>query len=117
MISKRSKHELKRIAEEAVASVCNFPRPGLWFAIDDIEVQGRPPRRIRVWFTLHFFQQGGPFCCSGVFCHLGAQPERWEEVGNRMRLAMNLRQSVHFEIAGTKAHIHDGVTFVYERWK
>jgi hypothetical protein len=45
---------LKRIVEEAVAVVSRLPRPGLWFAVDEIEVCGRPPERLRIWCTLHF---------------------------------------------------------------
>jgi hypothetical protein len=106
---------LRRIIEEAMAITSHLPRPGLWFVIDDIEVHGRPPKRIRVWLTLHLFQQELPFCCSEPLCHLGAGSDWREEVGNRVRLAMSLRQSVHFHIAGAKAHIHDGVSSLHER--
>jgi hypothetical protein len=42
MTTKRSKHELKRLLEDAIATICKLPRPGLWFVIDEVDVTGRP---------------------------------------------------------------------------
>ncbi len=49
--NKRSEGELKRLVNFAVGRVCGFPRPGLMLNIDEIEVAGRPPSRIRVRFA------------------------------------------------------------------
>jgi hypothetical protein len=111
MTSKRSQHELKRIVEEAVAIVCDLPRPGLWFAIDQLEVHGRPPSRIRLWYTLHFLRHGSPFCCGEPGCQLGGGPDWLADIGHRVRVAMNLRQAVHIEIAGANANYHYGAMF------
>lgn len=112
MAFKRSKHELKRIIEEAVSTVCGLPQPGLLFAVDEVEAQGRPPAVLRVWYTLHFFVQGSPFCCQEPGCHLWLFAERRTEIGNCVRLSMGLRQPVKVTFVGASVNIHAGATIL-----
>lgn len=100
MPQKRSQHELKRLVEEAVAVECDLPRLGLWFCVDAVEAQGRPPARFRVWATLHFVPVGSPFCCGEPGCHLGLFGELLERVGDRIRRSMGLTQPVAVEFTG-----------------
>jgi hypothetical protein len=111
MTPKRSKHELKRIVEDAVSMVCGLPQPGLSFVVDEVEACGRPPRLLRVWYTLHFCEQGSPFCCDGAFCHLSLSGLRLVEIGNCIRRSMNLRQQVEVTFVGRSVNVHAGVTF------
>src|SRR5262245_23506690 len=116
MVTKRSKHEIKRLVESAVGEACRLPRPGLWFCVDDVEVSGSPPERIKVWATLHFLPAGSPFCCGEPICHLGNWGERGAEIGDRVRRAMGLRQVVTVDIGDRiAANYHAGVEFKSEQ--
>src|SRR5436305_6745380 len=97
MGGKRSEAELGRLVAEAVAEVCGLPRPGLWFCVDRVEAVGRPPGVLRVWATLHFLPAGSPFCCGEPTCHLGLFGNRLAAVGEHVRRAMRLRQTVAIE--------------------
>jgi hypothetical protein len=112
MATRRSRHELRRLVEEAVAEVCGLPRPGLWFCVDEIEPSGWPPERLRVWATLHFLPAGSPFCCGEPGCHLGLFGERETQVGDHVRRAMGLEQPVRVEFADRiGVRYHPGVGF------
>ncbi len=39
MSAERSQHELKRLVEEAVASVCDLPRRGIWLCAEAVEAR------------------------------------------------------------------------------
>ena len=97
MSDKHSKHELKRLVESAVADVCGLPRTGLWFCVDEVEATGRPPKRIKVWATLHFLVGGSPFLDDDPAWDfdLDADAEKW--IGDHVRRAMGLRQAVSVE--------------------
>ena len=108
---KHSQHELRRLVEQAVADICGLPRPGLYFCVDEVEVHGRPPERLKVWATLHFLPEGSPFCCGEPGCHLGncAQP-----VSEHVRRMMHLRQDLTVEfVPRIRANHHPGVSFHY----
>jgi hypothetical protein len=102
---------LKRIIEEAVGHVCDLPRPGLWFCVDEVEAKGRPPVRLIVWATLHLLPEGSPFCCSEPNCHLALHggSERRREVADRVRRAMHLRQGLNIDFRRITANVHAGV--------
>jgi hypothetical protein len=107
---KHSKHELKRLVERAVADLCGLPRPGLWFCVDDVEAQGRPPDRLKVRATLHFLPEGSPFCCG----HLGLFGEQVRQVGEHILRAMRLRQEVSVDFGDRiGVNYHTGVSFHY----
>jgi hypothetical protein len=114
MTTKRSKHELKRLLEDAIATICKLPQPGLWFVIDEVDVTGRPPKQLRLWGTLHFFDRGSPFCCGEPECHLGLFRKRLLEVGDPVRRSMKLRHPVEIEVVNLAICYHDGVTFSYQ---
>ena len=115
MTSKRSKHELKRIVEEAVITASKGPLAGLWFVVDEIEAYGRPPNLLRVWYTLHFFDKGSPYCCGEPGCQLGIG---WSDARTQVALfvgrSMNLRHPVDVEFVGAATVYHPGATW---EWK
>lgn len=116
MATKRSKAELKRLVESAVAEVCWLPRPGLWFCVDELEVVGAPPEHLRVWATLYFAAEGSPYCCGEPQCHLWLMGDRLSEAGDHVRRAMRLRQTVTLEFVDIAAQFHAGVRFrAFER--
>src|SRR5438309_1479559 len=94
---KRFNRRLMRLIEQAVAEACNLPGPGFWFCLDEVEVTGSPPYRLRVWATLHFFGEGSPFCCGEPECHLVVFGERLKAVGESVRRAMGLQIDVAVE--------------------
>src|SRR5438034_1158894 len=103
---------LKRLAEAAVCDVCQLPRAGLWLCVDAVEMSGRPPRRLRVWATLHFLPAGSPFCCGEPGCHLGLFGERLADVEEHLGAAMGLRQPVTVEFGHRIGVVyHPGVEF------
>jgi hypothetical protein len=113
MADQRSNHELARLIERAVADVCELPRPGLWFCVDEVLAYGRPPKRLEVWATLHFLPEGSPFCCGEPGCHLGlSAPDILQEIGEHLRQAMNLRQEVNVDFGDRiRVNYHRGVEF------
>lgn len=114
MVSKRSQCELKRLVEAAVAEVCGLPRLGLWFCVDAVEPAGHPPECLRAWATLHFLPTGSPFCCGEPGCHLWLFGERLAKVGEHVRRAMRLKQSVNVEFGDRiGVQYHPGVEFHY----
>ena len=113
-LPKRSEHELKRLIEEAVSTRCRLADRGLWFCIDRVEANGRPPERLKAWATLHFLPAGSPFCCGEPECHLGLI-ERIDDVNDHVRRAMNLRQPVIVDFGDRIAvNYHAEVRFSYE---
>jgi hypothetical protein len=112
MPDKRSQHELKRLVEQAVADVCGLPRPGLWLCVDLVEVRGRPPERLKVWATLHFLPDGSPFCCGESGCHLGLFGKRLQQIGERLRHTMALKQEVSVDFGHhVNVYYHPGIAF------
>ncbi len=112
MGEKQSEAELRRLVEAAVAEVSGLPRPGLWFCVDQVEVLGHPPERLRVWATLHFLAAGSPFCCGEPGCHLWLFGDRLAAVGDHVRRARGLRQSVVVEFGNRiGVQYHAGVEF------
>lgn len=99
--------------EAAVADVCELPRAGLRFSVDEVEALGSPPHRIRAWATLHFTAAGSPFCCGEAGCHLSLFAEDKAEVGEIVRRAMHLRQSVTVEFGRIAVDYGQGVCFRY----
>ncbi|HVW02020.1 MAG TPA: hypothetical protein VHB77_16825 [Planctomycetaceae bacterium] len=113
MPSKRSQHELKRLIEQAAATVWRLPRPGLWFCVDEVEAHGHPPDSLEVWATLHFLPAGSPFCCGEPMCHLGLGEEICSQIGDEVRRMMGLRHQIGLTFAGLAANYHPGVEFHY----
>ncbi|MGA2500111.1 MAG: ankyrin repeat domain-containing protein [Tepidisphaeraceae bacterium] len=109
--SKRSRHHLKHLVEEIVATECRLAERGLAFIIDEIEVIGAPPERLRVWATLHFLPLGSPFCCREPGCHLFLYVDRLERVNDALRRRLGLRQDVSIEFVDFGAVVCDGVEF------
>jgi hypothetical protein len=112
MPDKRSRYELKRLVERAVADICGLPRPGLWFCVDEIEARGRPPEQLTVWATLHFLPEGSPFCCGEPGCHLGLIGERSHRVSEYIRHLMHLKQELSVDFGDrVGVNYHAGVSF------
>jgi hypothetical protein len=112
MIDKRQHGRLRCLVERAIAEVCDFPRPGLWLCVDEINVKGNPPERIRVWSTLHFTAGGSPFCCGEPHCQLGLFNGRRSAIGDLMRKALRLRQPVEVFFGRIAVNYHAGTTFL-----
>jgi len=112
--SKRSIHELKRLIQAAVEDEWQLASRGLWLCIEEVEVLGRPPERIKVWATLHFLSSGSPFCCGEPGCHLAWF--RQERINEHVRKAMRLSQhvSIEFDEDRFRVEYHDGVTFIQQ---
>ena len=116
MSAKRSQHELSRLVESAVADTCRLPRLGLWFCVDVVEASGRIPHQFEVRATLHFLPAGSPFCCGEPGCHLGlCDEDRVAEVGEHIRRAMHLRQTVMVKFRRITVNYHPGVDFHHGR--
>ncbi len=112
MTNSHSHDRLKQLVERAVAETCRFPRAGLWFCVDAIEVHGHPPDHLRVWATLHFLSEGSPFCCGEPGCHLGLFGERLEQLGDHVRRAMKLSQRITVDFGNRIGAVHHvGVIF------
>ncbi len=111
--SMNHKHvEIKRAIEVAVAEVCQLPGRGLWFAVDQVEVKGRPAERIRVWATLRFLIEGSPFCCGEPGCHLGLIGDRLAEINARLRSELRLGNQAVVEFGDrVRVDFARGVTF------
>jgi len=112
-ISKRSKHEFKRLIESGVREVYNLPKPGLWFCVDEVEAWGQPPSRIDVWSTLTFTLEGSPFCCGEPYCYLPLNdPEGQDLLNDWVRREMGLSQPVCVDFGvRTSVSYQDGVVF------
>ena len=111
--TKRSRHELKRLVENAVADECRLLERGLWFCVDEVEASGWPPERIKVWATLHFLAAGSPFCCGEPSCQLGTfLDERMQRISAHVRRAMGLEQQLTVDL-GDRIGVnrHEGVVF------
>jgi hypothetical protein len=101
----------KPLIEEIVADECNLVARGLFFSVDELELVGHPPDRIRVWATLHFLQLGSPFCDSEPQCHLTLFLDRLERVNDAVRHRLHLLQEVQVEFVAINATSHEGVEF------
>lgn len=107
---KRSKHHLKRLIEAVVEDECRFTPRGLLFLVDELEVAGHPPARIKVWGTLHFQPLGSPFCCLEPGCHLGLYAGRLDSIRDAVRRKLNLQQRVEVEFVGIRCMVASGVS-------
>ncbi len=85
--NKHSRHELKRLVEQAVREIGRFDERGVWLCVDELESSGRPIGCIRIWATLHFLSAGSPFDSDDV--DLWLWPLR-EEIADRLRRQLGL---------------------------
>jgi hypothetical protein len=108
---KRSKHELKRLVEQAVTDLCALSQRGMWLCVDELEVRGHPPKSVRLWATLHFMPSGSPFCCSEPGCHLWLLDDRLESLNNAVRRSLCLEHDVKVEFVHIRSHASDGTRF------
>jgi hypothetical protein len=108
---KRSHHHLKQLVESIVAEEFDLRRRGLSFLVDEIEVFGSPPERLKVWATLHFLPLGSPFCCRDAGCHVALYGALLERVNDALRRNMHLRQAVSAEFVVGCNTAHCGVEF------
>lgn len=99
---KRSHHHLKQLLEGVIAEDFKLRMRGLAFFVDEIEVEGRPPERIRAWATLHFLQLGSPYCCSEPLCHLPLFGERLDRLDDAIRRQMGLQQKISVELVAIR---------------
>ena len=99
------------LVEQIVSEQGNLPAHGLAFLVDEIEVFGKPPERLKVWATLHFLPLGSPFCCGEPLCHLCFHGERLERINEAIRHRMGLRQAVSVEFASIGVCYQAGVEF------
>ena len=103
---------IKRAIETTVIEVCRLRGRGLWFAVDQVEIIGRPVERIRVWATLRFLPEGSPFCCGEPGCHLGLFGDRLAEVTERLSSELGLSDQPVMEFGDrVRADYARGVTF------
>lgn len=109
---KRSRHEFKRLVENAVNDVCRLPRPGLFFCVSEFFTKGFPIEEIHVLAALHFTSEGSPFCCGEPLCFLSCGDSWLEDIGNHVRRAMNLQHSLTVELE-IKPIYHGDVEFHY----
>jgi hypothetical protein len=102
---------LRRTIEAAVCPVCDFPRPGLWIRVDEVEAKGRAPEPLNVWAKFHFLPEGSPCCCPEPNCHLALHAGRARErgVAERVRRALHLRQELSRDFRRITANAHAGV--------
>ena len=96
MPGKRSLTELHRIVEQALSRVGVARGQGLWLAIQRVTVAGHPIHTVRVAAILHFLPAGSPYCCTEPACHLGLSEDRLQGLGDEIRRALGLRQTVTF---------------------
>jgi hypothetical protein len=108
---KRSRHHLKHLVEKVVAEEFKLSLRGLAFLVDEVEAAGRPPKRLKVWATLHFLPLGSPFCCSEPHCHVPLFAERLDRVNDALRRRMGLRQEVSIEVVAIGCASHENVEF------
>jgi hypothetical protein len=108
---KRSRHHLKHLVEAVVAEEFKLSSRGLAFLVDELEAAGRPPKRLKVWATLHFLPLGSPFCCSEPHCHVPLFAERLDRVNDALRRRMGLRQEVSIEFVAIGCAPHADVDF------
>ena len=103
-------------AEDMPRELCeavSLPRPGLWFAVEELQTdRTKPPSRIQAWGTLHFTNDGSPFCCGEPDCHMGPTIERDRLIVDRIRRALNLAQAFTVDLL-IRTIYHGGVEFHY----
>jgi hypothetical protein len=110
----RAPHEqarLARLVERIVNKEHRLRERGLRLFVQQIEVCGRVPQRIRAWATLHFTLHGSPYCCGEPSCLLFVEPGTINPVEVELRKSLGLRQSVAFDFARVVPVIHRGVLF------
>jgi ankyrin repeat protein len=108
---KRSHHHLKQLVEASVAEEFKLAERGLSFLVDEIDVAGTPPERLRVWATLHFLPLGSPFCCCEPSCHVPPYAEYMDRIADSLRRRMGLRQQVSLETVNIGNLVHPGAEF------
>ncbi|HEY2584718.1 MAG TPA: ankyrin repeat domain-containing protein [Tepidisphaeraceae bacterium] len=108
---KRSHHHLKHLVEETVSERFNLGRRGLAFFVDEVEVHGSPPERLRVWASLHFLPNGSPFCCCEPCCHVPQHPPFGDEIGDAIRRRLGLQSAVVVEFAAIRPVVQELVEF------
>lgn len=94
---KRCHHHLKQLLEGTIAEEFKLQMRGLAFFVDEIEINGRRPERIRAWATLHFLPLGSPFCCCEPLCHLPLFGGRLDRLNDAIRRKMGLQQEISIE--------------------
>jgi ankyrin repeat protein len=108
---KRSHHHLKRLVETVVADEFNLQARGLSFFVDELDVFGNPPERLKVWATLHFLPLGSPFCCVEPCCHVPLYGERLDRLNDALRRSMSIRHPVSVEFTVNSNATRAGVEF------
>jgi hypothetical protein len=108
---KRSHHHLKQLVETVVADEFNLRARGLSFFVDELNVSGSPPERLKLWATLHFLPLGSPFCCPEPACHVPLFGKYLDRVNDALRSRMGIRQPVSVEFSVNSNTTHEGVEF------
>ena len=108
---KRSVHHLKHLVEAVVTEQFNLSQRGLAFLVDELEVSGRPPQRLRVWATLHFLPVGSPFCCGEPLDHVPLFAEYLDRVDDAIRRRMGILQEISTEFVAINVTSCSGVEF------
>lgn len=109
--TKRSKHHLKFLIESLIAEEFKLRQRGIAFIVDELEVTGHPPERIKVWATVHFLALGSPFCCCEPECHVPLFAEGVNRISDAIRRRMQLRQAVSLRFVAVDATAHADVEF------
>ncbi|MDP9174379.1 MAG: ankyrin repeat domain-containing protein [Planctomycetota bacterium] len=89
----------------------NLAARGLSFFVDQLELFGSPPARLKVWATLHFLPLGSPFCCVEPLCHMPLYGEHLERVNDAVRRGMGIRQAVSVTFSVNSGTVLSGVEF------
>jgi hypothetical protein len=94
-----------------MADEFNLHARGLSLLVDELEVFGDPPERLKIWGTLHYLPVGSPFCCRQPECHISLLGRHKDRVNDALRHRMDLRQPVLLELGRIASIVHDGVKF------
>ena len=79
--------------------------------MDELEVRGKPPQRLRVWATLHFLPTGSPFCCAEPLDHVPLFGEYLDRINDVLQRRMGILQEVSIDFVAIKGTACPGVEF------
>jgi hypothetical protein len=105
---RRKDYRLRVSLEQLVNETRHLSERGLRFAVDEIELIGRPLQRVTVWASLHFLPLGSPYCCSEPWCHVGFEQD---QLMQSLREQLCARQTFGLEFRAVRPVVHSGVMF------
>lgn len=102
---------LSRLIEEIIDTELQLAQRGLRFAVDELNVNGRLPRCVKMWATLHFLPMGSPFCCEDPYDHLWLFQEELQNIAQIVAHRLHLRQEIDLKIVRLDTLVHEGAIF------